>query len=61
MFFEARRDRPEVFELIEEAFDEIAQPVKNELKNGIFTRPGIGLMLPHAPCAASVSRNASLS
>ena len=61
MLLEARGDGPEMLELIEEALDEIAEAVRNELKAGMLMRRGIGLTLAKAPRSARVLRKASLS
>ena len=44
MLFEARGDGAEVFELLEEAFDEVAVAIEEGLKAGTRLRVGIGLM-----------------
>ena len=61
MLFVARRHGSEMFEFVEEAFDEISEAIEIGLKAGMFIWPGIGLMLPHAPCFARRALRPSLS
>jgi hypothetical protein len=43
-----------VFELVEEAFDEVAKAIEAAAERGALTRPGMmGLTSPPAPCPAS--------
>jgi len=42
VFFKARRDRPEVFELAEEALDEIAKAIEVRTEGGSVEGLGIG-------------------
>ena len=61
VFFVAGRHRAEMFEFVEEAFDEISEAIEIGAEGGDFTRLGIGLMLPQAPWLARLFLRASLS
>jgi hypothetical protein len=50
-----------MFELVEEALDEVAETIEVRLKAGTFTRLDIGLTLAQAPRSARFWRRASLS
>ena len=60
VFFVAGRHRAEMFEFVEEAFDEVSEAIEIGAEGG-FTRLGIGLMLPQAPWLARLFLRASLS
>jgi hypothetical protein len=61
VLFEAGGDRPEVFEFVEEAFDEISEAIEVWAERWKVDAPGHRLDVGQAPRSARVWRKASLS